>query len=188
MKIIWELQTATVRDVYEALLRRRKIAYTTVMTMMNILEEKGYLKKQRRGQGPCLPPRPGQGQSHPGDGAGFCPARLQRLGPAAAGATGEGSPAFGKRSGRNHPADQGGEMSAPLWFQNLVVYSLQVALMAAAGLLLPRLLRLRRPRVLYHYGRHCWRCACCFLWCSPGAISRWRAAPPRPAASCSSPR
>ncbi len=46
MKIIWELQTATVRDVYEALLRRRKIAYTTVMTMMNILEEKGYLKKK----------------------------------------------------------------------------------------------------------------------------------------------
>jgi predicted transcriptional regulator len=46
MKVIWELQTATVRDVYEALLQRRKIAYTTVMTMMNILEEKGYLKKR----------------------------------------------------------------------------------------------------------------------------------------------
>ncbi|HTS68417.1 MAG TPA: BlaI/MecI/CopY family transcriptional regulator [Terriglobia bacterium] len=46
MKVVWELQTATVRDVYEALLRRRKIAYTTVMTMMNILDEKGYLKKR----------------------------------------------------------------------------------------------------------------------------------------------
>jgi BlaI family penicillinase repressor len=46
MKVVWELQTATVRDVYETLLRRRKIAYTTVMTMMNILEEKGYLKKR----------------------------------------------------------------------------------------------------------------------------------------------
>jgi predicted transcriptional regulator len=46
MKVVWELQTATVRDVYEVLLRRRKIAYTTVMTMMNILEEKGYLKKR----------------------------------------------------------------------------------------------------------------------------------------------
>ena len=45
MKVVWELQTATVRDVYEALLRRRKIAYTTVMTMMNILEVKGDLKK-----------------------------------------------------------------------------------------------------------------------------------------------
>lgn len=46
MKIVWELHITTVRDVYEALLKRRKIAYTTVMTMMNILEEKGYLKKQ----------------------------------------------------------------------------------------------------------------------------------------------
>jgi predicted transcriptional regulator len=45
MKIIWQRDTATVRDVYEALLEKRKIAYTTVMTMMNILEQKGYLKK-----------------------------------------------------------------------------------------------------------------------------------------------
>ena len=47
MKLVWERQAATVRDIYEALLQRRKIAYTTVMTMMNILETKGYLKKRR---------------------------------------------------------------------------------------------------------------------------------------------
>ena len=46
MKIVWDLGPATVRGVYEALLERRKIAYTTVMTMMNILEDKGYLKKR----------------------------------------------------------------------------------------------------------------------------------------------
>ena len=45
MKIIWTRGTATVRDVYEELLTRRKIAYTTVMTMMGILEQKGHLKK-----------------------------------------------------------------------------------------------------------------------------------------------
>ena len=45
MKIVWSKRTATVRDVYETLLERRKIAYTTVMTMMNILEQKGFLKK-----------------------------------------------------------------------------------------------------------------------------------------------
>ncbi|MEX2260886.1 MAG: BlaI/MecI/CopY family transcriptional regulator [Bryobacteraceae bacterium] len=45
MKIVWELEQATVRDVYENLLERRKIAYTTVMTMMKILEQKKYLKK-----------------------------------------------------------------------------------------------------------------------------------------------
>jgi BlaI family penicillinase repressor len=45
MKIVWERERATVRDVYESLLERRKIAYTTVMTMMNILEQKKYLRK-----------------------------------------------------------------------------------------------------------------------------------------------
>ena len=50
MKIVWELQTATVREVYETLLRRRKIAYTTVMTMMNILESKRHLKKRAEGR------------------------------------------------------------------------------------------------------------------------------------------
>lgn len=45
MKIVWIAGSATVRDVYEALLSRRKIAYTTVMTMMGILEHKGHLRK-----------------------------------------------------------------------------------------------------------------------------------------------
>ena len=45
MKVVWRLDKATVRDVYEALRDRRPVAYTTVMTMMKILEEKGYLKK-----------------------------------------------------------------------------------------------------------------------------------------------
>ncbi len=47
MKVIWQLETATVRQVYETMLEHRKIAYTTVMTMMNILEQKGYLKKRQ---------------------------------------------------------------------------------------------------------------------------------------------
>jgi len=45
MKIVWERGSVTVRDVYEALLERRKVAYTTVMTMMKILEQKGHLRK-----------------------------------------------------------------------------------------------------------------------------------------------
>jgi predicted transcriptional regulator len=45
MKVVWKLDSATVRDVYETLRARRAIAYTTVMTMMKILQEKGYLKK-----------------------------------------------------------------------------------------------------------------------------------------------
>jgi BlaI family penicillinase repressor len=45
MKVVWKRQKATVRDVYETLLEQRPIAYTTVMTMMKILEEKGHLRK-----------------------------------------------------------------------------------------------------------------------------------------------
>ena len=45
MKVVWRLDKATVREVYEALRATRQIAYTTVMTMMRILEDKGYLKK-----------------------------------------------------------------------------------------------------------------------------------------------
>jgi len=47
MKVVWRLETATVRQVYETMLEHRRIAYTTVMTMMNILEQKGYLKKRQ---------------------------------------------------------------------------------------------------------------------------------------------
>lgn len=45
MKVIWPLGQATVREVYDLLRERRTIAYTTVQTMMNILETKGHLKR-----------------------------------------------------------------------------------------------------------------------------------------------
>ena len=47
MKIVWERDSVTVRDVYEALLERRKVAYTTVMTMLKILEQKEYVSKNQ---------------------------------------------------------------------------------------------------------------------------------------------
>lgn len=45
MKVVWRLEKATVREVADALNQQRRVAYTTVMTMMGILEEKGYLRK-----------------------------------------------------------------------------------------------------------------------------------------------
>jgi BlaI family transcriptional regulator, penicillinase repressor len=47
MKVVWGLESATVRDIYERLRERRDVAYTTVLTMMKILEQKGYVKKTR---------------------------------------------------------------------------------------------------------------------------------------------
>ena len=46
MHAVWRRGTATVREVFEDLAARRKIAYTTVLTMMGILERKGHLKKK----------------------------------------------------------------------------------------------------------------------------------------------
>ena len=50
MKVVWRLERATVREVYEALRKERPIAYTTVMTMMNVLEDKNYLDKTSNGR------------------------------------------------------------------------------------------------------------------------------------------
>lgn len=50
MKVVWELGDATVRQVYEVLRERQQIAYTTVLTMMNILENKGHLLKETQGR------------------------------------------------------------------------------------------------------------------------------------------
>ena len=47
MEIVWDRGDATVRDVHDALSRRRKVAYTTVMTLMTILTTKGHLTRRR---------------------------------------------------------------------------------------------------------------------------------------------
>ncbi len=46
LKVIWERGQGTVREVFQDLLKQRKIAYTTVLTMMGVLERKGHLTKQ----------------------------------------------------------------------------------------------------------------------------------------------
>lgn len=48
MQVVWELGEGTVRQVHEVLSERRQVAYTTVMTMMNILEEKEYIRRSSK--------------------------------------------------------------------------------------------------------------------------------------------
>jgi predicted transcriptional regulator len=56
MNTIWGMQTPVrVRDVYERLKKEKKIAYTTVMSTMNTLFEKGLLdRKITKGRGGLL--------------------------------------------------------------------------------------------------------------------------------------
>lgn len=44
MKIIWEKGKATVHEVQQALPPDEHLAYTTILTVLRILEEKGFLK------------------------------------------------------------------------------------------------------------------------------------------------
>jgi predicted transcriptional regulator len=53
MRVIWEKGAATVHDVVEHL--PRALAYTTVLTMMRVLEQKGYLVHE---------PNPDGGRAH----------------------------------------------------------------------------------------------------------------------------
>lgn len=46
---VWELGRASVADVRERILQTRKVAYTTVMTVMKNLAEKGYLDFEKVG-------------------------------------------------------------------------------------------------------------------------------------------
>ena len=46
---VWDLGRATVADVQARILRERKVAYTTVMTVMKKLADKGYLRFEKDG-------------------------------------------------------------------------------------------------------------------------------------------
>ncbi len=50
MGIIWEREAATVQDVVDALKTTRKLAYTTVMTVMSRMAEKGLLARRKDGR------------------------------------------------------------------------------------------------------------------------------------------
>jgi predicted transcriptional regulator len=43
LHIVWELESASVNQVRERILEDRKVAYTTVMTILKNLADKGYL-------------------------------------------------------------------------------------------------------------------------------------------------
>ena len=50
MKIIWEKGRASVREVQQALPPGNPLAYTTILTMLRILETKGFLKHDVQGR------------------------------------------------------------------------------------------------------------------------------------------
>ncbi len=50
MKVVWDRGAATVKEVCEQLCLKKPTAYTTVLTLMGILEDKGVLAHTRLGR------------------------------------------------------------------------------------------------------------------------------------------
>lgn len=50
MKIVWDLGSASVKSVHSHLSQRKKVAYTTILTIMGILESKGVLAHTTAGR------------------------------------------------------------------------------------------------------------------------------------------
>ncbi|SRR5258708_14391679 len=49
MNIVWDVKSVSVRNVLNTLLPKRKLAYTTVATILERLYKKGLLKKKQEG-------------------------------------------------------------------------------------------------------------------------------------------
>ena len=50
MRVLWRRERATVADVVATLTERPRPAYNTVLTMLRILEQKGYVTHQKDGR------------------------------------------------------------------------------------------------------------------------------------------
>lgn len=59
LQVLWEGGPATVREVRERITSRRPRAYTSVMSLLNVMAEKGLLKRSPRGNAFVYQPRSG---------------------------------------------------------------------------------------------------------------------------------
>ena len=63
MEVLWELGTATVAEVVQHLAPEVPLAYTTVLTTLRILEEKGHIDHTKRGRAHVYRPLVNQGEA-----------------------------------------------------------------------------------------------------------------------------
>lgn len=50
MEVVWERGPSTVGEVADSLPKRTSLAYSSVLTTMRILEQKGYVRHEKRGR------------------------------------------------------------------------------------------------------------------------------------------
>ena len=57
MGCLWKEKNVSVSDVHKCLQKKRKIAYTTIMTIMTRLAEKGFLTRKMKGKAYVYSPK-----------------------------------------------------------------------------------------------------------------------------------
>jgi predicted transcriptional regulator len=63
LDVLWEKGRATVREVFDAINARRPTAYTTVLKLMQIMLEKGLVRREAQGKAHVYSPAQSQGQT-----------------------------------------------------------------------------------------------------------------------------
>lgn len=56
MRVLWDRKEATVAEVHESLLSGQSVTYSTVQTLLRILEAKGYVAHTKQGRAFCYRP------------------------------------------------------------------------------------------------------------------------------------
>ena len=63
LDILWDLKKATVREVYDAISRRKSTTYTTVLKTMQIMQAKGLVIRDEAGKAHVYKPKSSQQQT-----------------------------------------------------------------------------------------------------------------------------
>ena len=71
MEVVWRLGQASVHDVLQQLGRRKKLAYTTVLTVMQKLEKAGWLEHHNEGKSYIYTPARSREEAGAGSVRGF---------------------------------------------------------------------------------------------------------------------
>ena len=105
MEVLWTLGEGSVRDVWDLVAKRRKIAYTTVMTVLDKMRRKGALGQTKKGKAFIYTPLLGReealqrivlhlAESYFGGSPAAVAATVASLSPASAQKTNPAKPAF----------------------------------------------------------------------------------------------
>ena len=127
LRVLWQMGAGTVRQVFEALQAERQLGYTTVLKTMQIMVEKGLLRRDESAKSHVPPARGGAPGDQARHGAGSGGQGLRGLGITAAGprAARQSSQRLGTgRDPSPHRSDSLGTEAEMNWVDAAMVFRL----------------------------------------------------------------